>query len=399
MDEDGIEAKRLTPLADEMARISAITNKASLSAYLGTTLNTEVDALTANADHVFGVWVNQSFEDSVHYVFHLLQGGLGTRDGDDYIDPSPKMSALRAQYQGHIAAILKLADLADSETRAARIMPLEVRIAQAHAPDADAADVFKQNNPWNAPTSASRAPGMDWGAYFTAAGIAGQPEFIVWQPSAVTGTSALVGSEDIDRWKDYLRFHLIEHYASLLPKAVAAEDFTFYGTILTGTRQAPERSKAAIAATNGALGQAVGQLYTQRYFPPEAKARAQAMVDDLITAYGARISNLTWMSPQTKEKALAKLAALRIGIGLSRLMDRLFDARRCARRRLRQYGPGGSLQPFVQSGQAKTTSRCGRVEDRSANRRRSHRVQPQYGNFLGWHPAAALFRLPRRCRV
>jgi putative endopeptidase len=131
----------------------------------------------------------------------------------------------------------------------------------------------------------------------------------------VTGTSALVGSEDIDRWKDYLRFHLIEHYASVLPKAVAAEDFTFYGTILTGTRQAPERSKAAIAATNGALGQAVGQIYTQHYFPPEAKARAQGMVDDLITAYRGRISNLTWMSPQTKEKALAKLAALRIGIG------------------------------------------------------------------------------------
>jgi putative endopeptidase len=125
----------------------------------------------------------------------------------------------------------------------------------------------------------------------------------------------LVGSEDIDRWKDYLRFHLIEHYASVLPKAVPAEDFTFYGTILTGTRQAPERSKAAIAATNGALGQALGQLYTQRYFPPEAKARAQGMVDDLITAYRARISNLAWMSPQTKEKALAKLAAPRIGIG------------------------------------------------------------------------------------
>jgi len=314
MEEDGIEARGLIPLAD-VARISAITNKASLSAYLGTTLNTEVDGLTANADHVFGVWVNQSFTDSEHYVFHFLQGALGMPDGDDYIDPSPKMSALRAQYQGHIAAILKLADLADSETRAARIMSLEIRIAQAHAPDADAADVFKQNNPWKPADFGVKAPGMDWGAYFTAAGIAGQPEFIVWQPSAASGTSALVGSEDIDRWKDYLRFHLIEHYASVLPKAVAAEDFTFYGTILTGTRQAPERGKAAIAATKGALGQAVGQLYRQRYFPPEAKARAQGMVDDLITAYRARISNLTWMSPQTKEKALAKLAALRIGIG------------------------------------------------------------------------------------
>ena len=107
-------------------------------------------------------------------------------------------------------------------------------------------------------------------------------------------------------WKDYLRFHLIEHYASVLPKAVAAEDFAFYGTILSGTQQAPDRSKDAIAATNAALGQAVGQLYTQRYFPPEAKARAQAMVGDLIAAYRARISNLTWMSPADQGKSVGE---------------------------------------------------------------------------------------------
>jgi putative endopeptidase len=315
MDEDSIEAKGLTPLADEMARISAISNKQSLSSYLGTTLNTEVDGLTANADHIFGVWVNQSFTDSNHYVFHLLQGGLGMPDRDGYLDPSPKMDAWRAQYQAHIAAILKLAGIADSEAQAARILSLEIRIAQTHAPDTDAADVFKQNNPWKRADFGVKAPGMGWGAYFAAAGVARQSEFIVWQPSAVTGTSALVGSEGIDLWKDYLRFHLIEHYASVLPKVVAAEDFAFYSTILSGTQQMPDRSKVALAATNAALGQAVGQLYTQRYFPPEAKAKAQAMVADLITAYRTRISNLTWMSPQTKEKALAKLATLRIGVG------------------------------------------------------------------------------------
>ena len=186
-------------------------------------------------------------------------------------------------------------------------MALEIRIAQAHAPDSDAADVFKQNNPWRRADFSVKAPGMDWEAYFKSAGVADQPEFIVWQPSAVTGTSALIGSEDTDLWKDYLRFHLIAHYASVLPKAVAA--------ILSDTQRAPDRSKDAIAATNAALGQAVGQLYTQHYFPPEAKAKAQAMVADLFTAYRARISNLTWMSPQTKEKALAKLAALKIGVG------------------------------------------------------------------------------------
>ena len=315
IDEDAIEAKGLTPLADELSVISAITDKPSLSAYLGSTLNSEVDGLTDNADHIFGVWVNQGFADSEHYVFHLLQGGLGMPDRDDYIDPSPKMAELRAQYKMHIAAILKLANIADSESKAARILSLEIRMAQSHAPDSDASDVFKQNNPWKRADFSVKAPGMDWDAYFKSAGVAGQSEFIVWQPSAVTGTSALIGGEDIDVWKDYLKFHLVEHYASVLPKALTAEHFAFYGKILSGAQQMADRSDDAIRATNAALGQAVGQLYTERYFPPEAKARAQAMVGDLITAYHARISNLSWMSPQTKEKALAKLAALRIGVG------------------------------------------------------------------------------------
>ena len=166
IDEDGIEAKGLTPLADEMAVISAITDKTSLSAYLGTTLNSEVDGLTDNADHIFGVWVNQGFADSDHYVFHLLQGGLGMPDRDDYIDPSPKMAELRAQYKAHIATILKLANVADSESKAARILTLEIRMAQSHAPDSDASDVFKQNNPWKRADFSVKAPGMDWDAYF-----------------------------------------------------------------------------------------------------------------------------------------------------------------------------------------------------------------------------------------
>ncbi len=315
MDEDGIEAKGLKPLAGEMAMISAIKDKTSLSAYLGTTLNSEVDGLTANADHIFGVWINQGFRDSDHNLPHLWQGGLGMPDRDNYLDPSPKMTALRAQYQAHIAAILKLAGIADSETRAAHVLSLEIRMAEAFAPDADAADVFKQNNPWKRTDFNIKAPGMDWDAYFKSAGLASQSDFIVWQPSSVTGTSALVGSEGTDLWRDYLRFHLIEHYASVLPKAVAAEDFAFYGTILSGARQAPDRSKGAIIATNAALGQAVGQLYTQHYFPPEAKARAQAMFEDLTTAFRGRISNLTWMSPETKKKALAKLASFKIGLG------------------------------------------------------------------------------------
>ena len=315
MDQDRIESTQLTPLAGEMASIAAITNKASLSTYLGTTLNGEVDGLVTNSDHIFGLWINQGFEDADHNVVHLWQGGLGLPDRDDYLDPSPKTAQLRAQYQSHIAAVLKLAGIAVSDARAARVLSLEVRIAQAFAPDSDAADVFKQNNPWKRSDFAVKAPGMDWSAYFQSAGLSEQSDFIVWQPSAVTGVSALAQSESADTWKDYLRFHLIEHYAGVLPRAIAAEHFAFYGTVLSGAQQEPDRSKLAIAATNGALGQAVGQLYTQRYFPPAAKAKAQAMAADLIAAYRARIPNLSWMSPQTKQKALAKLDAFKIEIG------------------------------------------------------------------------------------
>ncbi|HEV7743480.1 MAG TPA: M13 family metallopeptidase N-terminal domain-containing protein [Pyrinomonadaceae bacterium] len=289
MDQDGIEARGLAPLDDELARISAITNKTLLSAYFGATLNSEVDGLTANADHILGVWVNQGFEDSQHNLPHLWQGGLGMPDRNSYLDPSPEIAELRARYQTHVANILKLAGVTDLENRAARILSLEIGIARSHAPDSDSADVFKQNNPWKRADFSAKAPGLDWDAYFRAAGLATQSDFIVWQPTAVIGTSALVDREEIDTWKDYLRFHLIEHYAGVLSRNVRAEDFDFYGKTLAGARETPDRSTVAIAATNAALGQAVGQIYTQRYFPPQAKAKALAMAGDLLTAYRAPV--------------------------------------------------------------------------------------------------------------
>src|SRR5580765_967206 len=315
MDQDAIEAKGMKVLASETAAINAITGKASLSAYLGGALNSQVDGLTANGDHVFEVWINQGFEDSEHNLPHLWQGGVGLPDRDDYLDASPKKSEARKQYQAHIASMLKLAGVADSETRAARVLALETQIARAFAPDEEAADVNKQNNPWKRGDFGVKAPGMDWDAYFKSAGLAGQANFLVWQPSAMTGVSSLVAHESLDAWKDYLEFHLIEHYALVLPKAVAAEHFAFFGKILSGAQEMPSRDSLAIAATNGALGQAVGQLYTQKYFPPEAKAKAEGMAADLISAFRGRISNLTWMSPPTKEKALAKLAAFKIFVG------------------------------------------------------------------------------------
>jgi predicted metalloendopeptidase len=246
MDENSIEGRGLARLAGEMATIAAIGNKTSLSAYLGSTLNREVDTLTANVDHVLGLWVNQGFEEAERAP---MASGLGLPDHDNYLGASPRGVELRAKYQAHVAAILKLAGCANSETRAARIVSLETRLARTFAPDSFATDVFKQNNPWKRHDFDVKAPGMDWEAYFKSAGLAKQSDFVVWQPSAVSGVSALVDSQGIEEWKDYLRLHLVEHYASVLPKAVNAEHFSFYGTALTGAKQA--RGSSALTLAGG----------------------------------------------------------------------------------------------------------------------------------------------------
>jgi predicted metalloendopeptidase len=318
LDEAAIEAKGLAPLDAGMARIAAIKDKASLSAYLGSTLRADVDALNSTnfyTDHVFGVWITQGFADPGHNVPYLLQGGLGMPDRDYYLEQSPQMAKLRDQYRAHIANVLKLAKIADAGKKADAIFALETRIAQGHASREDSEDVQKANNPWKRADFTAKAPGMDWDAYFRSASLSGQQDFIVWHPSAAKGISALVASEPVALWKDYLTFHLIDHYASLLPKAFVDERFAFYGTGLSGTPKIRDRWKRAIDATNGALGEAVGQLYAAKFFPPSSKAKIEAIVKDLLAAYHARISNLAWMSPKTKEKALAKLATLKVGVG------------------------------------------------------------------------------------
>ncbi len=318
MDEDGIEAKGLTPLAGDLAAITAVTDKASLSSYLGTALRADVDALNATdlyTDHIFGAWITQGFEDPDHNIPYIIQGGLGLPDRDYYLNDSPKMAAIRTAYQAHIANVLKLAGVADADTKAAAIMAFETKMANVHVSRVDTEDVHKANNPWKAADFAAKAPGLDWSAYFTAAGLQNQQEYIVWQPSAVTGLSALVASEPLDTWKAYLTFHAVDDYAGVLPKAFVNERFAFYGTTLSGTPQMQDRWKRAVNSTNAALGEVVGKLYTDKYFPASSKAEINDMVAEMLTAYHARISNLTWMSPDTKAKALAKLGTLKVGVG------------------------------------------------------------------------------------
>ncbi|ESQ76977.1 M13 family metallopeptidase [Asticcacaulis sp. AC402] len=318
MDAAAIDAKGLQPLAAEFAAIDAIGDRSALATYFGSHLRADVDALNATdlyTDNIFGFWAQQGFEAPDHVVAYIMQGGLGMPDRDYYLDPSDKMMALRARYQQHIVTMLTLANVPDAEAKAVQILALETAIARTHASRLDTGNVPKANNPWTRADFAVKAPGLDWDAYFKAASLDSQQDFIIWQPTAVTGTSALVASEPLAVWKVYLRYRLLDHYAAVLPTAFYNESFAFYGTALHGTPKMRDRWKRAISATNGALGEAVGQLYVERHFPPEAKARIQEMVDNEIAAYRVRVENLTWMSPATRAKALAKLGTLKVGVG------------------------------------------------------------------------------------
>ncbi len=318
MDEASIEHAGVTPLAAEFKRIDAITDRHGLARALGSTLRADVDVLNSTNLHtanLFGLWVAQDLSDPSRYLPFLLQGGLAMPDRDYYLNPSEKMSTIRKQYQAHIATVLRLAGFDQPEARAQRVFDLETRIARAHVSREDSEDVQKGNNHWQRADFDKRAPGLDWGAYLAAAGLGQQPTFVVWQPGALTGTAALVGSEPLASWQDWLRFHYVEHYAPYLNQALANEHFEFHGHILSGTPQLAPRWKRAVDATNLAVGEAVGRLYVERYFPPSEKARAQAMVKNLLAAFSTRIDHLEWMAPQTRAEAKAKLAALRIGIG------------------------------------------------------------------------------------
>jgi putative endopeptidase len=331
MDEASIEAKGLAPLRPHLDGIAAIHDKHDLARALGESLRADVDGLnddfhTAN---LFGLWVAPGFNDPEHYTAYLLQGGLEMPDREYYLSDSESMRDLRTKYQTHVSALLKLAGFTDPDVHAQRVVELEHAIAEKHIPLADENNIHKANNTWKQADFAVNAPGLEWAEYFRGAGLSGQASFIVWQPTAFTGESALVASTALDTWKDWLAFHLIEDYADVLPKALVNERFAFFGKALSGKMERRPRWQSGVAlvsskmdetgyimlAGRGVLGDAVGRMYAQRYFSPETKTQIEAMVANIIAAYRRRIDALSWMDAATKAEAQAKLSNLYVGIG------------------------------------------------------------------------------------
>lgn len=317
-DTAAIEARGIAPLKPELDAIAAIKDKHALSAMLGADLRADVDPLNATnfrTEHLFGLFVTQGLETPDKEVPYLLQGGLGLPDRSYYLSQDPEMAQARTAYHAYLVKIFTLAGFTEPEARADRVMALETRIAAAHLDRTSSEDVHKANNPWKRADFAVKAPGIDWNAFFSAAGLQGQQDFVVWMPDATVKLSALVASEPLQAWQDWLAFHHINTVTSVLPQAFDQASFDFFGRTLSGTAQQRPRDKRAIAAVNSNLGDAVGKLYVAQYFPASSKANIQAMVKNILAAFDKRVAALTWMAPATKAEARRKIATMRVGIG------------------------------------------------------------------------------------
>jgi len=316
-DTAGIDARGMAPLKGQLDAIAALKDKGALSAMLGSTMRADTDPLNASNFHtenLFGLFVTQDLNRPDVTIPYLMQGGLGLPDRDYYVSAKPEMAELRTAYRAYVEKLLTLAGVSDAAARADRIVALENKIARAHFDIVASQDAHKAQS-WKKGDFATKAPGIDWAAYWNAAGLPAQQDFSVWQPEAITRLSALVASEPIQAWQDWLTFHSINQVTSALPQAIRDASFDFYGKTLNGTVAQQPRDKQAIAAVNAALGDAVGKIYADKYFPASSKTEIQGMVKNIVAAFDNRLKALPWLAPATKEEARKKLAVLIVGVG------------------------------------------------------------------------------------
>jgi len=317
LNEAAIEAKGITPLRPMLDCIEMVRDKAALTRLLGRGLRADVDPLNVgvyDSAHLLGLAVQASIHGERTHVAFLLQGGLGLPGREHYLGTEPRMRALRTQYVAYVGRLLALAGFDRTAPRARAVMALETAIAQSHATQEASSNDRNADQVWTRADFARQAPGMDWFAFLVAAGLGQQQDFVVWQPGAVKGAAELVASQPLQVWKDYLRVRLIDTHADVLPRAFAEEALAMHSA--AAARPLPAtRSQRAMEATQSALGDALGRMYVERFFPAEHQARVQAMAANVIAAFRHRVEAVTWLSPDAKAMALAKLKAVYFGVG------------------------------------------------------------------------------------
>jgi predicted metalloendopeptidase len=310
MDTAKIDSEGLKPLQPELDRIQAVSNVSTLEAEI-------VHLQQIGVNPFFGVDSTQDFKDSTQVTGEVDQGGLGLPDRDYYTRDDPKSKDQRAEYLKHVAKMLEL--MGDPEataaTEAQTVMDLETQLAKASQTRVERRD--PQNVYHRMPQSGLKtlAPSFPWEDYFTAVGLAGKGDVNVAAPDFFKGMGQMIAAQPMANWKIYLRWHLINTAAPSISTPFVDEDFHFKGTVLTGTKEILPRWKRCVRSTDSALGEALGEVYVKKAFPPEAKARALAMVRNLEAALADDLKTLPWMSEATRQQALTKLNAITNKIG------------------------------------------------------------------------------------
>jgi putative endopeptidase len=306
-----IETRGIAPLRPMLARIDAAGDTVALARLLGSTMRADVDPLNFgvyNSSSVLGLSVEHSIHGEPCNTAFLVQGGLGLGDRERYLSNDPAAVEQRSRYRQYIARMLSLVGLGHADQRANAVLALETAIAATQATSQASAVDRNADNLWSRADFAQEAPGLDWNAFFEAAGLGRQPVIVAWQPSAVKGVATLVASRPLDAWKDYLRFHAIDEYAAVLPRAFAEAAADMHGDQRT-------REERALALTKSGMGDAIGELYAMRYFPPAQKARVRGIVANVAAAFRERVAHVPWLSRASRKIALAKLDTLYVGIG------------------------------------------------------------------------------------
>jgi neprilysin/putative endopeptidase len=310
LDTPGRDDRGLEPLADELHRIDSLGSTDALGAMFGRWDRTGLGA-------PLGTFVHQDNMDSSRYVVDVRQSGLGLPDRDYYLEE--KFADIRAAYRAHIVRMWELAGWGEGEVAesvADRVIALETRLAQAHWDKVRNRDPQATYNLVSVDQLAELAPGFDTAAYLTEVGVLGRVDDLnVGQPDFLTALAGIVSDTDLAQWQDYLRWHLLVGSTSLLSTELDAANFAFYGTTLRGIPEQRPLWKRGVDLVQGVMGEALGQVYVERHFPPEYKARMVHLVDNLLAAFGEAIDELEWMSAETQQQAHAKLATFRAKIG------------------------------------------------------------------------------------
>ena len=310
MDEQTLDRLGLKPLAQELARIAALKDKRQIPALIAHLHRLGVKT-------AYRLVIHQDARDSTKYVVDLGQSGLGMPDRDYYLKrDDAKLGAARSKYQAYVDNLLKLAGDKHAAVHAKQILALETGLAEVQWTKVENRDPVKTYNKVELSRLSQLAPGYRWKAYLDAAGISGKVDYvIVSQPSYFTGLDRVLKKMPLSAWKAYFEFHLLNSYAPFLSQPFVDEHFSFNGEVLLGIPQNLPRWRRGVLTLEQSIGESLGKLYVARYFPAERKARMEALVQNLLAAYRQSIGELDWMSPQTKQEALQKLAKFTPKIG------------------------------------------------------------------------------------